>query len=463
MQHDVDVVVVGAGLAGLAAARASAAAGVEPLVVEARDRVGGRVLDEPLGADGAIERGAAFVGSTQDRMRALAAETGVPLFDTHATGSNLVEVAGRVTRFTGTIPRLGPVVLADFAQAQLKLDRLARRVDPEAPWLARGAGRLDAQSFGSWMRRNLATRRARRLLAGAANTVWGTEPEDMSLLYVLAYLRAAGGLDPVLDTVGGAQHHRLAGGPQLVARRVADALGDRVLLGAPVRRIEHGAEGVVVRAGGVDASARRAIVAVPPPLAARIEYDPPLPGARDQLAQRMPMGSLMKCFAVYDEPFWRRDGLTGEAVSDAGPAKIVFDCSPPGGSPGVLLGFVGGAAQRTLGGGPAGERRAAVLAGFARLFGPRAERPDRYLEQDWTAEPWSRGGPVAYMTTGAITAFGRVLREPVGPVHWAGTETAAAWTGYMDGAVRSGERAAAEALAAIGAARPRTPAGAPAR
>lgn len=448
MAPDCDVIVVGAGLSGLAAARAVAAAGAEPVVLEARDRVGGRVFDEPLGDGAVIERGAAFVGGTQDRMIALARETGVELFDTHHDGDNVVEVLGKVSRYSGTIPRLGPLALADFAQAQFRLERVAGRIDPAAPWEARGARRLDAQTFATWIRRNVLTRSSRRLLSGTCHTIWGADPEELSALYALAYVAGAGSLDMLFDVVGGAQHHRFAGGPQLVANRMAEELGERLRLESPVERIEHGPDGV--RAG--DTTARAAIVALPPPLAARIAYEPRLPGARDQLAQRMPMGAIAKCFAIYDEPFWRADGLSGEALSDVGPAKIAFDCSPPGADPaaGVLLGFVGGACLRAHAHAREDdELRGAVLDGFARLFGPRAARPERWLVQDWTAETWSRGGPVAFAPPGTLTALGRALAEPVGPIHWAGTETAERWAGYMDGAVRAGERAARQACAAL--------------
>jgi monoamine oxidase len=442
---EADVAIVGAGFAGLAAARSLVAAGVEPVVLEARDRVGGRVFDRPIGDGAVVELGAGFVGPGQDRMLALARETGVELFPTHTDGKNLLEVGGRHVRYRGTIPRLRPLALLDAGIAQLRVERLARRVEREEPWATPGADRLDSETFASWMRRKVHTEQVRRLLAIPCKTLWGAEPEDLSMLYALAFMRSAGGLAPLLDTAGGAQESRFAGGPQLVARRVAEELGDRVRLSSRVQRIER--RGNEVRVG--DVQARRAIVALPPPLAAGIEFDPPLGAARDELAERMPMGALMKCFAIYDEPFWRGDGLSGEAVSDRGPGTITFDTSPPDGSRGVLLGFVGGAEARALVSVGAEERRTAVLEGFERLFGPRAARPDEWIEQVWPSEPWSGGGPVAYMRPGALTAFGPALRQPEGLVHWAGTETATEWTGYMDGAVRSGERAATEVVAAL--------------
>jgi monoamine oxidase len=213
-----------------------------------------------------------------------------------------------------------------------------------------------------------------------------------------------------------------------------------------VRRIRHGADGVTVEADGATIAARAAIVAIAPTLAGRVAYDPPLPGFRDQLTQRMPLGTVAKCMAVYDEPFWRQEGLSGQGTSDTGPVKLTFDNSPPDGSPGVLLGFLEGRRARELGRLPAAERRTAVIDCFTRLFGPRAARPGDYLERLWAEEEWTRGCYGCHMPTGAWTNYGPALREPIGPLHWAGTEYATVWNGYMDGAVRSGEQVAREAL-----------------
>jgi monoamine oxidase len=193
--------------------------------------------------------------------------------------------------------------------------------------------------------------------------------------------------------------------------------------------------------------AARAIVAIPPTIAGRIEYDPPLPARRDQLTQRMPQGAVIKTMAVYERPFWREDGLSGQATSDVGPARVTFDNSPPDGTPGVLLGFLEGRLARDWGERPAEARREAVLAGHVRLFGRSAARPVRYIERIWADEEWTRGCYGCLMTTGGWTEYGSALRAPVGCLHWAGAETATIWAGYMDGAVQSGERAAAEALA----------------
>jgi monoamine oxidase len=451
-KEEADVAIVGAGLAGLTAARRLVDAGVEPVVVEARDRVGGRTLNHDIGDGKVVEVGGQWVGPTQRRMLALSAELGVDTFPTFDEGDNVIEWRGENKRYQGAIPRINPAILADVAQAQMRLDRMARRVPLEAPWEADRAARWDAQTFATWLHRNVATAGARTLLEIGVEAVWAQEPSDLSLLHVLFYTHSGGGFDALIGTSGGAQQDRFVGGSQLVALRLAEALGDeRIALQAPVRRIAHGADGVTVTADGLAVSARRAIVALPPALAGRIAYDPPLPGYRDQLTQRMAQGTVIKCMAIYPDPFWRAEGLTGQGASDIGPVRVTFDNSPPDGAPGVLLGFLEGRQARALGRRTPEQRRDAVVGCFARMFGPRAASPDGYVERVWADEEWTRGCYGCAMPTGAWTEFGPALRAPIGPLHWAGAETATVWSGYMDGAVSSGERAAADIVAALGA------------
>jgi monoamine oxidase len=239
-----------------------------------------------------------------------------------------------------------------------------------------------------------------------------------------------------------------AAGPAGIVAVVGRAveLGDVVRLGQAVERITQDAGSVRVESRELTVVADRAIVAAPPALTTRIAFEPRLPGARNQLAQRMPLGTLTKCLALYESPFWRDDGLTGEAVTDAGPATLTFDSSPEDGSAGVLTGFVGGNDARALARLSPDERRRAVVSGLARVFGERAATPLDYVEQAWADEPWSGGGPTSNFGPGGWTGFGPLLRAPFGRVHWAGTETATSWSGYMEGALESGERAASEVL-----------------
>jgi monoamine oxidase len=444
---DADVAVVGAGLAGLTAARDVQAQGLSAVVLEARDRVGGRTLNEEIGDGKVVEVGGQWIGPTQDRIAALARDLGVETFPTHTAGEEIIEFDGRLRRYRGRIPRLSARAIADVGQAQLKLERLAKKVPPEAPGTAPNARALDSQTLWSWMRRNVYTRGGREGLSLGVEAVWAAQPEDLSLLHVLFYISSAGGLDALWDTEGGAQDARVVGGSQLISIRMAEELGDRVVLDAPVRGIAYEPDRVTVQADDLEVEARRVIVAIPPTLTSRIAYDPPMPALRDQLTQRIPQGAVIKCMAIYDEPFWRERGLTGQATSIDGPVKLTFDNSPPDGSPGVLLGFLEGNQARQLGAWDAGRRRAAVIDCFTRLFGPEAANPVDYVDKSWADEEWTRGCYGCYMPPGAWTAYGPQLREPVGPIHWAGAETATVWSGYMDGAVRSGD-SAAEAVAA---------------
>ena len=441
-----EVVVVGAGLSGLWAAKSIADAGRRVVVLEARDRVGGRLLNSTLGEGTTVDLGGQWVGDDHVRVRRLAAELGVEIFPQHGEGRNLLDVAGVRRSYKGTIPRVGPRVLWDVFMARRRLDRLSRGVSAEAPWSAERADELDAITLAEWCECNVRSPMARRLIALAGRTVWGAGPEELSMLHVLFYVRSAGSFDKLIDTEGGAQQDRLDGGAQLLPLGLAAQLGDRVRLGTPVRRIVQRPGGVVVAGGGLEVEAERAVVALPRSVAARIEFDPPLPDAHRLLGERLRPGRLTKCTALYERPFWRAEGMSGEAVTDAGPVTLTFDSSPRDGSAGVLLGFVGGPEVDEIEAMGKEERRAAVLSCFARLFGPAAERPIDYAEQEWSAEEWSGGGPTSNFGPDGWTACGPALRQPVGRVHWAGTETATVWSGYMEGALAAGERVAGEIL-----------------
>jgi monoamine oxidase len=311
MPGSVDVAVIGAGLAGLIAARDVAAAGLGVTVLEARDRVGGRLLNAALpGADGEIvEAGGQWVGPGQDLVLGLIRELGLDTFPTYDTGDKIAELRGGRTQYSGRIPRLNPAVLADIGQGQLRMDRAARRVPLDAPWSAPGAARLDGQTFATWLRRRMGTVRGLAFTRLVTEAVWCAEPEDMSALWALFYLHSGGGVDSLINTTGGAQQDRVTGGSQRIALELAAGLGDQVVTGTPVREIEWDGAGAEVRAPGHQVRARRVVLAVPPPLAARIRYAPGLPPERDQLTQRMPMGWTIKVNVVYDEPFWRAGRL----------------------------------------------------------------------------------------------------------------------------------------------------------
>jgi len=436
---------VGAGFAGLAAARELTRLGHDVLVLEGRDRVGGRSYTSHV-AGVPVDMGGTFVGPTQDAVLAFAAELGIPTVPTYHDGANLIRWRGAVRSYSGTIPRLSLGGLIDLGRVRWQFARIARTVPLTEPWTARRAARLDGQSLGAWLRSVHAGATACGLLAIMTRVTWGCEPDDVSMLHAARYVRAAGGLDRMLDVENGAQQDRFLAGTQHLADTAAAELGDRLVLQAAVRRIDHHHNGVRVTTEKGYAEARFVIAAIPPAHRSSIEFSPPLPAEHQELVRHWPQGNLSKAYAAYPTPFWRNKGYSGEALSDEGPVFITFDVSPRPDGPGVLLGFVD---ARAFDGLPADLRRHRALDCFVSLFGDEARTPLDYIDQRWGAEEFAPGGPTAAVPPGSWTRYGPWLRRPVGSIHWAGTETADEWTGFLDGAVRSGHRAAAEVHAKL--------------
>jgi monoamine oxidase len=444
-----DVVVVGAGLAGLAAARRLVDAGAEVVVLEARERVGGRTLTLPAADGTPIDHGGQWIGPTQHRIAALAERLGVTTYPSYERGLHTEFREGQALRYGGQLPgENDPVSAVAMGQAIRELDAMAATVPLEAPWTATQALAWDSQTVETWLQARVPAGQARTWLREAIRGTLAAEARDLSLLHTLFVIRSAGGIALLLATAGGAQERRFHQGAQTISIRLAESLGDRVVLGAPAMVVRHGEGGVEVEADGRSVAAGRAILAVPPAIAGRIGYRPAMPGWRNQLTQRVPMGSVIKVHAIYETPFWREEGLSGFVVSDSGPVRVVYDNSPEDGSPGVLVGFIEGEQARSWARRNRADRRAGILACLADYFGERAGRPRELLERSWADEEYSGGCYAGYFPPGVWTSFGQALREPIGRLHWAGTETATAWTAYMEGAVQSGQRAADEVLAA---------------
>lgn len=441
-----DVIVIGAGLSGLAAARRLQARGSSVVVLEARDRVGGRTLSEPLAGD-VIDLGGQWVGPSQHRVHALIRDLGLETFPQFHDANKILHFGGRRRTYTGTIPSLPVWSLLELEFTIRRLDWMARKIDVQQPWASTGALDYDSMTVASWLRQHVRSRSARKVLEIAVRAIFVCEPAEVSLLYFLFYVRAAGGLMDLVEIDGGAQQERIHGGAQQLSLRMAQQLDVR--LNHAVTAVSWGEDGVEVRTDAASFSAEYCVVALAPALAVRIRWEPGMPANRDQLHQRMPMGSVIKCIAAYERPFWRDDGFSGEAFCDFGPIRFTFDDSPADASHGALVGFVAGEQARYWSRRGPEERRRAVLSHWAELFGPRAKEPVAWVDRDWNAEEWSRGCYVGLMAPGTMTAVGEELRRPVGPIHWAGTETATEWPGYFEGALQAGRRAADEVVARL--------------
>ena len=447
-----DAVVIGAGLSGLTAAQALAAGGKNVLVLEARNRVGGRVWDVTLNNGGTTEVGGQFTGPTQTHLAALASSLGVATFQGYSTGNSIFDSGGTLIQYSGALPPLSSATATALFTAIGQLDALAATVPLEAPWTTANSESLDAQTVSSWILANVGDPTAQQVLDLMVVGALSAEARDMSLLWFLYYIAASGDesdvgtLERLTGTIGGARDSRFVGGPMQIPLKLAAQLGNRVILNSPVSGITQAGGRALVAAGRFTVSAASVVVALPPTLAGRITYSPALPAQRDQLTQRFPLGSIGKFVAIYPTPFWRAEGLTGQAYGTTGMVRSTFDNSPPDGSYGALLGFIDGDQMRFEDGATDAAFVSLAMTDLTNYFGSQAANPTQIVIGRWDSEQYTRGGAPSFTAPGVLTRFGASLRTPVGCIHWAGAETSDYWPGHLEGAVRAGQRAAAEIL-----------------
>lgn len=438
------VVVVGAGLAGLTAAIELAAAGAEVTVLEARDRVGGRMHGVPLTASVVADGGAAYLGVRHTELLALVREHGLCLASTKMFGDSTFLVSDQRTTTASRVPPLDAVALGDLFD---QLEDLVAQVRPDTPWRSPQAGALDRVSAARWLSRVVKHPDAQTFFPLFIGEMMAADPAAISVLHMAFYLRSGGGIRYLNAFEGGAQQWRIDGGAHLLAEALADRLAERVRLRHCVSAIhQNDAEVVVHCVSDIDGTrcehrADRVIVAIPPQLAQRIEFRPALPAPRATTATGR--GCAVKVHLSYPAPVWRERGLSGWSVSAHGPLLSTVDDSPPDGSSGVLTGFVTGAAASAFSALAPAEQRDAALAHARRLF-PELPPPTRCTVTDWLAETYSRGCYAALFGPGDWHQLGPTLTTPHGRVHWAGTETSLEFFGLMEGAIRSGRRAATE-------------------
>lgn len=444
---DADVCVVGAGYAGLTTARRLSQAGKSVVVLEARDRVGGRIWTQQLSDGTPVDRGGAWLAPYHDRIFALASEVGVSAYKTWVKGAHLLVDGARIRRYTGLIPKISPLAIASIALTQAKLDRTSKQVPIDAPWTAKRAAEWDARTVGDYIE-HCGIRRGigRDLFEMAVRGLFTGDLNDVSFLHLLFLVRAHGSINNLFSIEKGSQENLVDGGAGAIARKVADELGDAVRVNAPVRSITQGADHVVVETDELAVSARHVVVTVPPALALEITFEPVLPDDRLTLYKNDAAGPESKTIVVYDEPFWRADGFSGQTSEPGSASEVTLDASPSSGSPGVIASFTFGPVADRFDAIDPADRRREVLDALSSRLGPRAASPVELIETPWWKEEWTRGCSMAHLRPGILSKYGPLLAQPWGRVHWAGTETSTTSHGAIDGAVRSGERAAAEIL-----------------
>lgn len=456
-----DVIIVGAGLSGLSAAHhlLKRNADLKILLLEGKDRVGGRTVTVDIPAAGGVDRwdlGAQWVGSTQTHIMELIEELGLETYLQYYTGKKVHHTGGpggKVRIYSSSLPSVSPLTILDQIQFLWKIDALCDTVCAQDPSRTPNAVELDSMTLHSYVEKNAWTTEMKEEMGVCSRTVFGMEPSQMSFLFFLVSAAAAGGLVPMLEnTAGGAQEMKIKGGTQQLSELLAQRIGwKKVQLGSAVTTIWQDAEMAKVTTASDTFLCRAVIVSCPPHLAAKIHYQPALPSQREFLTQNMPVGHLMKFIITYQTAFWKEKGFSGEVMTGSStgcPFSVTFDATSPSGNA-ALVGFMAGEGATRWTSKESAERREAVISSLVKYLGPEAAAFIHYEDKDWAKEEYSGGCPVNVMAPGMLTYYHASLRKPVGRIHWAGSETATRWCGYLSGAVQSGQRAAVEVLAEL--------------
>jgi len=447
MKEQPDSIIVGAGFSGLAAARILHNAGKKFILLEARERLGGRTHTHHFADGKYADLGGQWIGPTQDRMYELAREYDVSWYETFNEGRNIIDLNKTIKTYTGLIPRMDVASLINIDYVLKKLERLAKQISLNAPWSAPKAREWDRVSLGDFVQKHSYTCSCYKVVRAGLETVYACELNEVSLLHALFYIRSGMNLNNLLSIQDGAQQHRIKGGMQTLAEKIAVPFSDSVRFNSPVKKVVQYEDHVTVEGDHFSYQAKNIIIAIPPVLITDIDFTPSLPMYKSQLIQKLSMGIVGKVLGVYEKPFWREQGYSGQVVTDEhAPFQTLFDSSPADSSYGVLLAFCIANRARDFFSEDEETRKKIALDNFTRYFGETASKPIQYIDHCWADEAWSNGCYAAIYPTGAWTNFENTLAEPTGRIHWAGTETSEVWYGYIEGAVRAGERAASEIL-----------------
>jgi monoamine oxidase len=449
-KQEADFCVIGAGFAGLTAAYRLKQAGHSVVLLEARDRVGGRVWTKYLEDGTPVDMGGTFLGPGHDRVRQLLKEMGCETTKTPHEGDSQLQYQGKLHRYSGLLPmNLGIISLASVWASMKMIDEMSRRIQPDAPWNATKAKEWDSITVEQWLDNPLhsLTDASKTMLRALLEGLFTCDMSELSLLHLLSHVAGANNsLEFHLAMEGGAEQDMVKGGMQTIATKVAEKLGSSLQLESPVRKIVQDNEGVEVFSDKTVVRAKRVIVAVPTNLIDHIQFDPALPITRAELVRHMPAGQIHKSVLIYDEPFWRSDGLSGECAAIDHPISMSLDTTPPSGKPGSISFFAFAKHALHLNELSTEDRKREFIEAAVIRLGQKAATPTHYIEHYWSSDPWSRGGAMAHHAPGVLTMYGHVIREPFGRIHWAATETSPQWNGFIDGAVRSGERTAKEVI-----------------